>query len=179
MIPAIRRYLKQRDPHVDREVLANTPARFLKAFGELTAGYQEDPGKILSKTFDVPFDEMIVVKNIPFWSLCEHHLLPFSGTATVGYLPGKKVVGLSKIPRLVECYARRMQVQERLTRQIADAITLHLGALGVGVLVRGTHSCMAMRGAKSTGEMVTSCLTGVMREKPEARQEFLELARSK
>ncbi len=178
MIPAIRRYLKARDPHVDREVLENTPARFVKAFAELTSGYALDPRKILSKTFDVPFDEMIVVKDIPFWSLCEHHLLPFSGTASVGYIPGK-VVGLSKIPRLVECYARRLQVQERMTRQIADAISIFLKAKGVGVLIRGKHSCMSMRGAKTSGEMVTSCLIGVIREKAEARQEFLELARAK
>jgi len=179
MIDAIRRYIKGRDRHVDPEVLKNTPARFVKAFGELTAGYDCDPRRILSKTFDVPYDEMVVVRAIPFWSLCEHHLLPFSGTATVGYIPGKRVVGLSKIPRLVECFARRLQVQERLTKEIADAIRIHLQPAGVGVLVRGTHSCMAMRGVKAAGEMVTSCLLGVIREKAEARSEFLELARSK
>jgi GTP cyclohydrolase I len=179
MIPALRKFLKTRNPKIDPECLANTPGRFLGAFNELTSGYDSDPKAILSKVFDVVYDEMVIVKNIPFWSLCEHHLLPFSGTATVGYIPKEKVVGLSKIPRLVECFARRFQVQERLTRDIASAMDMNLYPRGVGVLVRGYHTCMAMRGIKSTGEMVTSCLMGVIREKPEARQEFLELARTK
>jgi len=164
---------------VDQEVLLNTPGRFQRALAEMTAGYREDAAAILEKRFDVKYDEMVVVEGVEFTSLCEHHLLPFSGTATVGYIPAAAVVGLSKIPRLVQCFARRFQVQERLTRQIADAMNEHLKPAGVGVLVRSRHSCMGSRGIKSRGEMVTSALIGVMRDRPEARQEFLELARVK
>lgn len=164
---------------VDEEVLENTPDRFQKALVEMAGGYAQDPEEILSKTFDVQYDEMVVVEGIEFTSLCEHHLLPFEGIATVGYIPRAKVVGLSKIPRLVQCYARRFQVQERMTRQIADAMQKHLDPAGVGVLIRSRHSCMGARGIRSRGEMVTSALLGVMRDRPDARQEFLELARSK
>lgn len=164
---------------IDEEVIQNTPGRFYRAIWEMTGGYREEPAKILEKTFDVTYDEMVVVEGIEFTSLCEHHLLPFNGTATVGYIPKAKVVGLSKIPRLVQCYARRFQVQERMTRQIAEAMQQHLQPPGVGVLVRSRHSCMGSRGIRSSGAMVTSALLGVMRDRPEARQEFLELARKR
>jgi GTP cyclohydrolase I len=156
-----------------REGLVETPRRYLKAMKELTAGYVEDPSKILSKCFNEPYDEMVIVRDIAFWSLCEHHLLPFHGSATVAYVPKGKVVGLSKIPRLVQAFARRLQVQERLTQQIAKAMEEHLNPEGVGVVIRGTHTCMAMRGVKSEGSMVTSCLLGCFREDPRARAEFM------
>lgn len=159
-----------------REGLKDTPTRYLKALKELTHGYGEDPSKLLAKVFDEPYDEMVVVKEIGFWSLCEHHLLPFHGSATVAYVPNGRVVGLSKIPRLVNAFARRLQVQERLTHQIAHAMQEHLNPLGVGVIIRATHTCMAMRGVKSDGSMVTSCLLGCFRDDPRARQEFLNFA---
>lgn len=161
-----------------RDGLVDTPARVLKALGELTSGYGEDPAAILSKTFEAEMDEMVVVQNIPVNSLCEHHMLPFHGTATVGYIPRKRVVGLSKIPRLVQCFAKRLQIQERLTTQIAHALHSHLGAVGVGVVVRAHHTCMSMRGVRTHGDMVTSCLVGAMKDKAEARAEFLEFVKN-
>lgn len=158
-----------------REGLQDTPARVIRAWLELTAGYEQDPAKILATTFAERADEMVLVRDVPFASVCEHHMLPFHGTVTVGYLPRDRVVGLSKIPRLIECFARRLQVQERMTTQIADAMMEHLQPLGVGVLVTGYHSCMAMRGVQKHGEMVTSSLLGKFRD--EARAEFLSLAK--
>lgn len=161
-----------------RDGLIDTPRRVLKALTELTGGYRLDPGAILSTTFDVTCDEMIVVRKVPFSSLCEHHVLPFHGTATVAYIPGPggRVVGLSKLARLVDCYARRLQVQERMTTQIADAIDEHLQPLGVGVVITASHTCMSMRGIAKPGEMVTSKLIGALKDKPEARAEFMGLA---
>ena len=160
-----------------REGLRETPARVMRSWKELTAGYDDDPARILAKRFKATgYDEMVVVRDIEFWSICEHHLLPFTGKATVGYLPGEDVVGLSKIPRLVHCYARRLQIQERMTAQIGAALVDHLGAQGVGVLVRATHLCMAARGVKAPSEMVTSTLLGTMRDDPRARSEFLSIA---
>lgn len=161
-----------------RELDARTPGRFWNALAEMTSGYSQEPATILERTFPVKCDEMVVVTGIRFWSLCEHHLLPFEGTAVVGYIPGKRIVGLSKLARLVECFARRLQVQERLTQEIASAIQKHLKPRGVGVLVKARHTCMAMRGVRSDGRMVTSALLGAMRRNPSARAEFLELARS-
>lgn len=163
------------DPN--REGLKETPARAMKALLEMTSGYQQDPKKILSKVFVEPCDEMVVVRDIPFWSLCEHHLLPFHGTATVAYVPSGKIVGLSKIPRTIQAFARRLQVQERLTQQIAQAMNEALEPKGVGVLVKASHLCMAIRGIRSEGEMVTSCLLGAMKDDPKAREEFLALGR--
>lgn len=158
--------------------LEETPARFWKALKEMTAGYHETPGEILSKTFDEHSDEMIFLQDIPFTSLCEHHLLPFSGKAHVAYIPGTKgkVVGLSKLARLVDCFARRLQMQERMTRQIAESLEECLKARGVMVVIKATHSCMACRGVKKAGaKMGTSCTLGLFREKPEVRAEFLAL----
>jgi GTP cyclohydrolase I len=162
------------DPH--RDGLVDTPRRVLKAWREMTSGYQEDPAEILSRTFQERSDEMVVLRGISFHSICEHHLLPFHGTASVGYLPGK-VVGISKLARLVHCFAKRLQIQERLTRQIAGAIEEHLEARGVGVMIRATHLCMASRGIKlHDTEMVTSAMLGALREDASARAEFLRLS---
>jgi GTP cyclohydrolase I len=161
----------------ERNGLADTPGRVVRALAEMTAGYAEDPGEILDTTFDDSCDQMVLVRGVEFTSLCEHHILPFIGTATVGYIPDGQVVGLSKLARLVECYARRLQVQERMTEQIADAIDKHLGPLGVGVVVRARHLCMGCRGIRKPGaEMVTSALRGNLLALPAARAEFMQLA---
>jgi GTP cyclohydrolase IA len=159
-----------------RDGLIDTPERVLKAYKEMTEGYSADITQILSVSFDVEFDELIVVKNIPFVSLCEHHLLPFIGTATVGYIPKKRIVGLSKLARLVDAYAKRLQVQERLTKQIADAMLEHIKPLGCGVVIKGNHSCMSCRGIRKQGEMITSSLHGVFRTDATVRNEFLSLS---
>lgn len=174
---AVVRLLQFIGEDVGRDGLKETPARVCKALNEMTQGYFQDPGEILSKTFDESYDEVVVLKGIPFTSLCEHHLLPFIGTADVGYIPGK-VVGLSKLARLVDCFAMRLQLQERMTRQIADSLMTHLNAKGAAVIVRAVHSCMACRGIKKAGaEMVTSAMLGLFRDDPKARGEFLELCR--
>lgn len=160
-----------------REGLRETPSRVVRALREMTGGMQEHPGEILGTVFEEEYDEMVVVQGIEFTSLCEHHMLPFTGTCDVGYVPNGRVVGLSKIPRLVRCFAKRLQVQERMTRAIASAMMRHLSPLGVGVVVRGRHSCCETRGVRSKNMMVTSDLRGVMRDKPEARAEFLALTR--
>ena len=165
---------------VTREGLERTPARVVKALREMTGGYQEDPAAILATTFDPGgvYDELVVLRGVRFTSLCEHHVLPFSGVAHVGYLPKQRVVGLSKLARLVACYARRLQVQERMTLQIADAVMKHLEAQGVAVVVEATHSCMGHRGARQPeAVMVTSCMYGTMRESDSARAEFMRLIR--
>jgi GTP cyclohydrolase I len=158
-----------------RDGLRETPRRVVQALREMTAGYWEDPAEILSKTFDETSDELIVLRGIEFYSICEHHLLPFCGSACVGYLPGE-VVGISKLARLVHCYARRLQIQERLTRQIAAAIEEHLHARGTGVIVRAHHLCMGCRGVKLPGtELVTSAMLGTLRNEAVTRAEFLRL----
>ena len=161
-----------------REGLLDTPKRVLKAFKEMTEGYRLNPEDILGTTFDVgDVDEMVVVRNIEFVSLCEHHLLPFTGTATVAYLPNVRVVGLSKVARLVDLFSRRFQVQERLTRQITDAMDDCLEPLGSACIIEASHSCMGCRGVrKPAARMVTSSLTGVFRQ-DEVRAEFLSLAK--
>jgi GTP cyclohydrolase I len=146
-----------------------------RSLRELTSGYGESPEVILGTTFEQEYDEMVVVRSIEFWSLCEHHVLPFHGHCTVGYIPQKRVVGLSKVARLVDMYARRLQIQERMTRQIADAMQKYLAPLGVGVIIEATHTCMAMRGIRSTAPMITSALLGRLTESGPARAEFLAL----
>ncbi len=158
-----------------RDGLQETPERVAKAFAEMTSGYDEDPRKIIGKVFLEDYDELVIVSNIPFVSMCEHHLLPFTGYACVGYLPDKGLVGLSKIPRLVQCFAKRLQMQERLTKQIATSLNEIVKPRGVGVLIRAQHTCMSLRGVKSNGEMTTSKLLGSFRKK-EIRHEFLLLA---
>jgi GTP cyclohydrolase I len=158
-----------------RDGLLRTPGRVVKALREMTAGYDEDPAGILATTFEENSDELILLRGIEFYSICEHHLLPFHGTASVGYLPGE-VVGISKLARLVNCFARRLQIQERLTRQIATAIEEHLHARGTGVIIRAHHLCMGCRGVKLPGtELVTSSMLGTLREDAVTRAEFLRL----
>ena len=161
-----------------REGLLDTPRRVVKALGEMTSGYGEDPRHLLGTTFDTDgYDEMVVLRGIEFVSLCEHHMLPFTGIAAVGYVPRERVVGLSKLARLVDCFSRRLQIQERMTKQIADAVMEILEPKGVGVVVSARHSCMGCRGVrKATADMVTSSLAGVMLDDRAARAEFLALA---
>lgn len=162
----------------ERDGLRDTPARVVRAWREMTAGYAEDPAEILSRTFEESSDELVILRGISFYSTCEHHLLPFYGEASVGYLPGK-VVGISKLARLVECFAKRLQVQERMTRQIADAIERHLEARGVGVVLRAHHLCMGCRGVRQEEtEMVTSAMLGTLRTDATSRAEFLKLTSS-
>ncbi|MGB6193038.1 MAG: GTP cyclohydrolase I FolE [Terracidiphilus sp.] len=162
----------------DRDGLVATPARVEKAMAFLTKGYQEDPTQILrGALFDVDYDEMVIVRDVEMFSLCEHHMLPFFGKVHVAYIPKGKVIGLSKIARLVEVFARRLQVQERMTRQIADAIQEAIAPHGVGVVIEARHLCMMMRGIeKQNSSTVTSAMVGCFREK-ETRSEFLSLVR--
>lgn len=156
--------------------LEKTPHRVAKALDEMTSGRLIDPQAVLGTVFDEHSDQMVVVRGIRFVSLCEHHLLPFIGTATVGYLPNGKVIGLSKIPRLVEVLSRRLQLQERLTNQVAEELQRALDPLGVAVLMRAHHSCMGCRGVRQPdADMVTSALLGALRH-PDARAEFLAIA---
>ncbi len=163
----------------DRDGLVATPARMEKALAYLTKGYQEDPNEILrGALFEVDYDEMVIVKDVEMYSLCEHHLLPFFGKVHMAYIPKGKVIGLSKLARLVEVFARRLQVQERLTRQIADAIQEAIAPQGVGVVIEARHLCMMMRGIeKQNSSTVTSAMVGVFQKK-ETRSEFLSLVRS-
>lgn len=175
---AVIRLLQHIGEDPTRDGLKDTPKRVAKAWREMTSGYELHPAEILKTTFDVHHDELIVLTGIEYWSLCEHHVLPFHGKATVGYIPnpGARIVGLSKLARLVEAFSKRLQVQERLTNQIAEALQEHLDPRGVGVVMSGTHSCMAARGIRKQGEMVTSCLLGDMRTDAAMRAEFLHLA---
>lgn len=159
------------------EGMAETPARVLRSLREMTAGYSRDPSLLLSRTFPGEgYDEIVVLREVPYHSLCEHHLLPFYGTAALAYLPGDRVVGLSKLARLVDVYALRFQIQERMTKQIADALELHLQPRGVAVVVKGRHLCMEGRGVRKPGaEMLTSVVRGVFMDKPQARAEVLSL----
>jgi len=173
-----REILSRLGEDVSRDGLVNTPARVEKSMTFLTKGYDEDPMAILrGAMFDVDYDEMVIVKDIEMFSLCEHHMLPFFGKVHVAYIPKGKVLGLSKIPRLVEVFARRLQVQERLTRQIADAIQETITPQGVGVVIEARHLCMMMRGIeKQNSSTVTSAMVGCFQQK-ETRTEFLSLGR--
>lgn len=164
----------------DRDGLVRTPERMQKALEHLTKGYREDPDKVLQGAlFDVSYDEMVIVKDIEMFSLCEHHLLPFFGKVHVAYIPHGKVVGLSKIPRLVDIFARRLQVQERLTVQIAETIQKAIQPLGVGVVVEARHLCVMMRGVeKQHSSAVTSHMLGSFRSSEKTREEFLSLIRN-
>jgi len=177
-LDAVRRLLTLIGENPDREGLRETPARFLKALAEYTRGYQEKPEEVL-KVFEdgaQSVDEMVIVRDIPVYSLCEHHLAPFFGRAHVGYVPDKRILGLSKMSRLVEVFARRLQVQERLTNQIADALATHLQPLGVAVVIECRHMCMESRGVRHTGTAtVTSALRGSIKTNADTRREFLAL----
>lgn len=172
---AVRVLLRHVGQDPGRPGLIDTPRRVAKALREMTEGYNQDPGEILSTVFEAEYDQMVVLADIPFSSLCEHHLLPFIGTASVGYLPDDSVVGLSKLARLVNCFAHRLQLQEQMTTQIAEALMSHLAPKGAGCIVRARHQCMACRGVRIAGAtMVTSALLGEMREDG-PRAEFLRL----
>jgi GTP cyclohydrolase I len=165
----------------DRDGLKNTPERVDRSLHFLTRGYKEEPEKILCDAlFDVTYDEMVIVKDIEMFSLCEHHMLPFFGKVHVAYLPKGKVIGLSKIPRLVDVFARRLQVQERLTTQIAETIQNAINPIGVGVVIEARHLCMMMRGVeKQHSSAVTSSMLGAFRDEQETREEFLSLIRAR
>lgn len=173
---AVRTLLRWMGEDPGRAGLIETPDRVVMALREMTAGAVMNPADILSKRFKADYDEMVIVNGIDFASMCEHHLLPFTGKASVAYIPAGEVVGLSKLARLVRGFAQRLQIQEQMTRQIADAIHEHVKPRGVGVIIRASHQCMACRGIRVAGAtMVTSALLGVMREDLAVRTEFLRL----
>jgi GTP cyclohydrolase I len=175
---AVREILAAVGEDPAREGLIRTPERVALAYAELFSGLREDPRRHLAVTFDEHHHEMVILRDIPFASVCEHHLLPFTGRAHIGYIPHGRVVGLSKLARLVEGYARRPQVQERLTSEIADAIMETLRPDGCGVVIEAVHTCMTLRGVKKPGAtMVTSALRGGFRRRPETRAEFLAFVR--
>ena len=171
---AVREILEEIGEAPDRPGLLGTPERVHRMYTELTAGYHVDPNRLLNGAiYDVGYSEMVVVKDIPFYSLCEHHLLPFFGTASVAYIPRGKVLGLSKIPRIVEMYARRLQVQERLTQEVAEFLQERLAPQGVGVVLEATHLCAVMRGVRKPGTvMTTSYVLGLFRTRDRTRAEF-------
>lgn len=175
-----RRFLESLGENPDRSGLRETPARMSRAWKHWTSGYQQNPAELL-KTFEdgaEHYNEMIVVRNIPVYSHCEHHLAPFFGKATIGYMPNGKIVGLSKLTRLVDCFAKRLQVQERLTIQIANSLMEELEAKAVGVVIRCRHLCMESRGIRTPGEeTVTSAMLGELQPNLAMRTEFLALAR--
>jgi GTP cyclohydrolase I len=177
---AVLRLLEYIGEDVFREGLVKTPGRYVRALEEMTSGYKMNAKEILSAQFENETDEMVMLSDIRFTSLCEHHILPFAGSVTIGYIPGKKIVGISKLARVVEMFSRRLQIQERMTQNIACAIEIELKPQGVGVVVRAHHECMSCRGVKQPGTvMVTSCMLGVMRDKGPARAEFFSLAGGK
>jgi len=171
---AVRQILTEIGEDPGRDGLEGTPERVHRMYTELTAGYHVDAERLINRAiFDVGYSEMVVVKDIPFYSLCEHHLLPFFGTAAVAYIPRGKVIGLSKIPRIVEMYARRLQVQERLTQQVAEFLMDRLAPQGVGVVLEATHLCAVMRGVRKPGTiMTTSAVLGLFRTRDRTRAEF-------
>ena len=176
LIDSVKSLLVAAGEDPERDGLTQTPARFLRSFRFLTEGYQQDiPTLINHALFDASYSEMVIVRNIEFYSLCEHHLVPFFGKCHVGYLPRGKILGLSKIPRIVDTFARRLQVQERLTSQISECLMTHLNPLGVGVVMKAQHLCMMMRGVEKQASVAqTSSLLGDF-QKPSTRQEFFTL----
>lgn len=177
---AIKEILEGIGEDPTRQGLEKTPYRVAKMYKDVTEGYTKNANDIINEAiFDVEYDEMVVVANIEYYSLCEHHMLPFYGVAHVGYIPNGKVIGLSKIPRIVEMFARRLQVQENMTREIADTIQETLNPKGVGVVIEGKHMCMMMRGVqKGQAKMMTSTLLGEFRDNNKTRKEFLTLISS-
>jgi GTP cyclohydrolase I len=177
----VREMLVRLGEDPDREGLVRTPERVQKAYQFLTRGYKEDPEALLRKAlFTVTYDEMVIVKDVEMFSLCEHHMLPFFGKVHVAYIPNGKVIGLSKIPRLIEIFSRRLQIQERLTTQIAETIQKTIEPQGVGVVIEARHLCMMMRGVeKQHSAAVTSSMLGCFRKEQETRTEFLSLIRQR
>ena len=173
---AVREILLAVGEDPDREGLAETPARVARMYAEVFAGLRDDPRQHLAKTFTQKYDEMVLVRDIRFASLCEHHMLPFFGRAHVAYLPSGKVVGLSKLARVVEDLSRRPQVQEQMTEELADLIMTELGARGVGVILEATHTCMTVRGVRKPDSLcTTSAMRGTFRDNPSTRGELLAL----
>jgi GTP cyclohydrolase I len=178
---AVRTLIEWAGDDPDREGLLETPGRVARAYRELFAGYESDPRDYLAKTFEevAGYDELVILKDIPVVSFCEHHMLPFIGRAHVGYLPSQRVVGISKLARVVRGFARRLQIQEKLTAEVAEAISDILKPKGVGVVVISEHSCMTMRGVNTPGtRLTTSHLLGEVRDDPRTRQEFFDLVRN-
>jgi GTP cyclohydrolase I len=177
IVESVRRILEYIGEDPDREGLAKTPDRVARAYAYLTKGYAEDPKAVINQAmFTEDYQEMVLVKDIDFFSLCEHHLLPFYGRAHVAYIPKRRIVGLSKVARLVEVYSRRLQVQERLTTQLANTVMEELDPRGVGVIVRAEHLCMRMRGVEKQNSVVTtSAMLGVFRSNQATREEFITL----
>lgn len=174
-IRTILQYIRE-DP--DREGLKETPARVVRSYGELFAGYRQDPADVFKVFEDGACDEMVVLKGIELTSVCEHHMLPFLGVAHIAYIPNKKIIGISKLARLLDIYARRLQVQERLTVQVTSALDQYLSPLGSACVIEAKHLCMVCRGVqKQHSTMITSSLTGVFRDKPEVRSEFFNLVK--
>ena len=173
----VRQLLVELGEDPDRDGLVKTPGRVAKSLAFLTQGYRRTPKSVLNgAVFDAGANHMIVLKNIEVYSMCEHHMLPFFGTCAIGYIARSKVLGVSKLARIVDVYARRLQIQERLTEQIADAVMSETGAEGAGVVIKATHLCMKMRGVgKQNSEMVTSAVVGSFRSDEKVRQEFLSL----
>ena len=175
---AVKEILLALGEDTSREGLRNTPVRVAEMYNELLAGMNHDPQEHLKSVFSEEYDEIGLLRDIPFYSICEHHLMPFIGTAHVAYLPKGKVLGVSKLARIVDCFAQRLQVQERLTVQIADFLMDNLGPLGVAVILEASHSCMTIRGAKKPASvMVTSALRGQFKSDPRSRSEVLSLMR--
>ena len=177
MVSAVRQLLIAIGENPDRDGLVGTPERVARMYAELFSGIDTDPDEVLNTTFDQPFDEMVLVRNISVQSMCEHHLMPFVGSASVAYIPGDRIVGLSKIARVVRVLSQRPQVQERLTIQIADSIERVLNPRGVAVRIECAHMCMSLRGIKDPGStMVTTVTRGLFRSNPSTRAEFLASA---
>jgi GTP cyclohydrolase I len=173
---AVRTLLRWAGDKPDRQGLAGTPARVVRAYEEWFSGYTQDPKDYLSRTFDevAGYDEIVALRDIPFESHCEHHLAPIIGKAHIGYLPRRRVVGISKLARLVDVYAKRLQIQEKMTAEIANCLDKVLNPFGVAVVIEATHHCMTTRGVHKPGvSMLTSRMIGVFRDQPETRQEFL------
>jgi len=175
---AVKEILLALGEDISREGLRNTPVRVAEMYVELLAGMNHDPHEHLRSVFNEEYDEIVLLRDIPFYSICEHHLMPFIGTAHVAYLPKGKVLGISKLARIVDCFARRLQVQERLTDEIADFLMDNLKPLGAAVILEASHSCMTIRGAKKPASvMVTSALRGKFKSDPRSRSEVLTLMR--
>ena len=176
IIKAVKEILIAVGEDTEREGLKKTPERVARMYAELLGGMHEDPKKHLESTFTENYDEIVLLRDIPFYSICEHHLMPFIGSAHVAYLPTGTVLGISKLARIVDCFARRLQTQERLTFQIADFLMKSLKSQGVAVIIESSHSCMTIRGIKKPGSvMVTSALRGLFRRDPKSRNEVLSL----
>jgi GTP cyclohydrolase I len=173
---AVREILSAIGEDLNRDGLKDTPARVARMYGELLAGMHDDPNTHISRVFNENYDEIVLLRDIPFYSICEHHLMPFIGSAHVAYLPAGKILGVSKLARIVDCFARRLQTQERLTYQIADCLMSNLKPLGVAVVLEAAHSCMTIRGIKKPGSvMVTSAVRGLFRKDPRSRNEIMSL----